>query len=276
MNPPIMDIRQAIPEIGRIITEVLARQQLPSPPEQRAIRAVWSAVDNTRMHLNRTKSGKADPTLPNPELVQLWVDASLEIVALNPDLARRLREKAEYWSDPNLWDESRIASARISIEEINADALALLQLAVPTPQTGADTDTPPDVFISHASEDKEAVATPLANELKQRGLSVWLDRSTLKLGDNLTTEIDQGLLSCRYGAVILSQSFFAKGWPRNELNGLMALESSDGRKRILPIWHGLDQAGVALHSPLLAGRIGISTETGISEVANAIQAAIAS
>jgi len=97
----------------------------------------------------------------------------------------------------------------------------------------------------------------------------------LSLGDNLTSEIDKGLAGCRYGAVILSSAFFAKGWPRNELNGLMALEASDGRKRILPIGHGLDHAGIARQSPLLGGRIGISTEKSIPEIATAIQEAIA-
>jgi hypothetical protein len=36
-----------------------------------------------------------------------------------------------------------------------------------------------DVFISHASEDKESVARPLAEELISRGLKVWYDDLTL-------------------------------------------------------------------------------------------------
>ena len=276
MNPPIVDIRDAIPEIGRMISAALAQQRQPSPPEQVAIRAVWAAVDNTRMYLRRINQGIAEGSQPNPELIQLWSEASLQIAAFDPAMALRIRDKADYWSDPQEWDEVRIAQARIDIDLVAVDARALLQLAVPKPPaTPDDQATSSDVFISHASEDKAAVAAPLAVELERRQISVWLDRSTLKLGDNLTSEIDKGLRGCRYGAVILSKSFFAKGWPRNELNGLMALESSDGRKRILPIWHGLDQKGIALESPLLAGRIGITTEVGIPEVANAIQAAIA-
>ena len=52
---------------------------------------------------------------------------------------------------------------------------------------------PYDVFISHASEDQDAVATPLALALQQRGLSVWLDRLELQLGDSLRQLIDAGL-----------------------------------------------------------------------------------
>ena len=43
-----------------------------------------------------------------------------------------------------------------------------------------------DVFISHSSEDKDAVVRELANLLKRLGLKVWYDEFTLKVGDSLT------------------------------------------------------------------------------------------
>jgi len=39
-----------------------------------------------------------------------------------------------------------------------------------------------DVFISHASEDKDSFVRPLAVALKQLGTSVWYDELSLKLG----------------------------------------------------------------------------------------------
>ena len=39
-----------------------------------------------------------------------------------------------------------------------------------------------DVFISHASEDKDNVVRPLAEALRRAGLRVWLDEFELKLG----------------------------------------------------------------------------------------------
>src|SRR5690349_18227727 len=97
-----------------------------------------------------------------------------------------------------------------------------------------------DVFISHASEDKDAVARPLAEALTKGGARVWLDEHELKLGDSLTGKIDHGLARSRFGVVILSDHFFAKKWPRAELAGLRAMEE-DGKKVILPIWHGVDK-----------------------------------
>ena len=42
-----------------------------------------------------------------------------------------------------------------------------------------------DVFISHASEDKDSVVRPLAQALVAKGLKVWYDEFELKIGDSL-------------------------------------------------------------------------------------------
>jgi hypothetical protein len=68
-----------------------------------------------------------------------------------------------------------------------------------------------DVFISHASEDKDEVVRPLANALKAGGLNVWFDEFELKIGDSLRRKIDKGLANSRFGVVVLSRPFFGKG-----------------------------------------------------------------
>ena len=64
-----------------------------------------------------------------------------------------------------------------------------------------------DVFISHASEDKESIADRLAVALRDGGLKVWYDAFTLTLGDSLRASIDRGLAQSRFGVVILSAHF---------------------------------------------------------------------
>ena len=86
-----------------------------------------------------------------------------------------------------------------------------------------------DVFISHAFEDKEAVARPLAEFLRGLGVAVWFDEFTLDVGDSLSRSIDEGLTSSRFGVVVLSRAFFSKGWPRHELSGLVSKEISSGK-----------------------------------------------
>lgn len=131
-----------------------------------------------------------------------------------------------------------------------------------------------DVFICHASEDKEGVARPLAEKLDKAGLSVWYDEFELKMGDSLRKAIDRGLASSRYGVVVLSQAFFEKDWPQKELDGLVSLESNS-RKVVLPVWHGVDKTYVAERSPLLADRLAASTESGIDHVVKCVLEAIA-
>ena len=270
----ISNIAEAIPEVGRILAAYLATGQRPPEPKKRAIRAVWSAVDNTRMYIRLIESGTADSAAPNPALVDLWSTAALEMMELDPDLAARLRDKADYWSDPVRWSDEMIAGAHIRIDAIASDARALLQLAVPHPHSSpASAGDVSDIFVSHASEDKDRVVRPLVAALKVRGLSVWYDEAELTLGDRLTSKIDAGLARCRFGVVVLSRHFVAKRWTNMELEGLLALEDSDGRKRVLPIRHGLSQAEVVAFSPLLGGRISMSTGSGVDAVSDAILAA---
>lgn len=130
-----------------------------------------------------------------------------------------------------------------------------------------------DVFISHASEDKVDVATPLAGILNVRGLRVWFDSFSLTVGDSLRRSIDNGLSRSRFGIVILSESFFSKHWPQLELDGLVARESN-GQKVILPVWHEIDIDGIKRYSPTLADRLAVSTERGIEHVAEQLMNAI--
>ena len=126
-----------------------------------------------------------------------------------------------------------------------------------------------DVFISHASEDKESFVRPLAAELKRLGLTVWYDETTLKIGDTLSSKIDEGLTSARFGIVILSPAFFAKNWPKKELGGLLAREVQ-GHKVILPVRHGLSHEDLVKHSPMLADKLAASSADGVEAVARQI------
>jgi hypothetical protein len=129
-----------------------------------------------------------------------------------------------------------------------------------------------DLFISHASEDKDAIARPLAEELRSRGLTLWFDEAELTIGDNLTETIDRGLAEAKFGVVILSPRFFAKDWPRRELDGLTARELDGGHKKvILPIWHEVNYETVLRFSPPLAGRVAARSTAGVVLIADQIE-----
>ena len=64
-----------------------------------------------------------------------------------------------------------------------------------------------DVFICHASEDKEDFVRPFAERLRQQHIHVWYDEFSLNIGDSLTQKIDEGLAKSRFGIVVLSPNF---------------------------------------------------------------------
>ncbi len=158
-----------------------------------------------------------------------------------------------------------IQERRPEIQQLisNADAIA-------TP----DHDAEFDVFVSHASEDKDAVVRPLAEALRTRGVSVWYDEFELRIGDSLRRKIDLGIARSRFGLVVVSKSFFAKGWPQYELDGLVTMAVND-QQVLLPIWHEISKDEVIGHSPSLADRVALRTsDYGIDEIADEVAAVI--
>ena len=126
------------------------------------------------------------------------------------------------------------------------------------------------LFISHASEDKDAFVRPLAEALRKRGIRVWYDEFDLKIGDGLRTSIDRGLAESSFGLVILSPSFFGKKWTNRELDGLVSREIAEGRNLILPVWYHTSFEEVARYSPTLANTVALKYNEDIESLVSSI------
>ncbi len=119
-----------------------------------------------------------------------------------------------------------------------------------------------DVFISHAWEDKEDFVDKLFHELESLGAKVWYDTSKIKWGDSMRKKIDEGLRKSKFGIIVLSPNYIAenKYWTKVELDGLFQMESING-KTILPIWHNLTKQEIMDFSPIIAGKLALTTAT---------------
>jgi hypothetical protein len=136
-------------------------------------------------------------------------------------------------------------------------------------------DRESDVFLSHASEDKDEVARPLKECLEHRGVRVWFDESALSIGDSLRRSIDRGLARSRYGLVVLSPDFFRKSWPQSELDGLFARQTATNEKVILPVWHRITKDDVLRASPLLADLLAFNTAVmTLEEIADGVSSIV--
>lgn len=132
-----------------------------------------------------------------------------------------------------------------------------------------------EVFLSHATEDKDEIARPLKDALEARGVSVWFDELRIKVGQSIRREIEAGIANCSFGVVIVSPHFFAKQWTQAELDGLFGKKMSSGQNLVLPVWHHVSKDEVLQQSPLLAGILALNSATmTIDEMADALFEAV--
>lgn len=133
-----------------------------------------------------------------------------------------------------------------------------------------------DVFLSHASEDKDEVARPLAIMLRERGLRVWYDEFEFRIGDNIIAKLNKGINSSQFGILILSKSFvdMAKQWTKYELDTLESLYVTEDRV-MFPILHNVSVKEIRAFRASLSNIFARSTATHtVEEIAIEIYAVI--
>jgi len=115
-----------------------------------------------------------------------------------------------------------------------------------------------DVFLSHASEDKDDFTDEIVSRLEYFGVKVWYDSTILSVGDSLSKTIDTGLLYSKYGIIVLSDNFVKKGWTDYEFRSLLNREIGN-KKVILPIWHKITKENIEKYSPFLVGKYALDS-----------------
>jgi len=108
-----------------------------------------------------------------------------------------------------------------------------------------------DVFVSHATKDKLVAVNDLRNELSSMGVEVWYDSDSIDWGDSLTKKIDEGLLNCEFGMVVLSKDFFDRPWCEKELKSLAERNNRESKKVLLPLLLNVSISEVTEKYPFL-------------------------
>ncbi len=130
-----------------------------------------------------------------------------------------------------------------------------------------------DVFICHASEDKEAIVRPLVDAFMEAEITCWYDEAEIQWGDSIVAKIDEGLRISRYVLVVLSATFVQKPWPQKELNAALNQEASTGEVRVLPLLVGTKQEQERILSkfPLLRDKLYLSWSSGVGSIVKAMR-----
>ena len=97
-----------------------------------------------------------------------------------------------------------------------------------------DTTLPASVFLSYSSSDKSEVVR-LANDLKRRGVKVWLDEWQIRVGDSITQEVETGLRDSDCVAIWLTRNSVKSGWVQKEWQSKFSGEIASGKVAVLPL-----------------------------------------
>lgn len=127
-----------------------------------------------------------------------------------------------------------------------------------------------EVFLSHASPDKEIIVRPFAEKLKEAGISFWLDEAEMKWGDKLSKSINSGLEKSNYIIVFLSEHFVGRNWAEAELSSALTRENSEGRNVVLPIIIG-NPNEVLSNYPLLRDKIYKRWDDGVDSCIESLE-----
>lgn len=90
------------------------------------------------------------------------------------------------------------------------------------------------LFLSHSTRDKDAVLR-LADELRQRNISVWLDEWEIEVGESIPEKIQNGLKDARYVGVWLTEHSVKSGWVAKEWHAKIYQEISSKKIIVLPM-----------------------------------------
>lgn len=92
---------------------------------------------------------------------------------------------------------------------------------------------PRQVFISYAHQDAQ-FAQRLANDLKAKGLEIWMAPDSIKPGEKWVEAINRGLAECGVFMLVLTRSSVNSRWVESETNAAIELEHA-GKLRFVPL-----------------------------------------
>lgn len=256
------DVSRASQKESQILDRLSAAQRAlkSASPSSHAARM----KDVQKLHEESTKASAERAKLQGKE-----AEKRTELTKAESVLAQEVQKDFEAKNRKEQQEiKKREAQLQKELDNLRTRSLSTVARALPNYLAEKSVMRTYDIFISHASEDKDDIARPLFDSLTSKGVTVWFDEAVLTVGDSLRRKIDEGLASSRFGVVILSTNFFAKNWPQRELDGLFAREISGG-KVILPIWHKISKDELLSKSPMLADKVALNSSLlSVSEIAD--------
>ena len=126
-----------------------------------------------------------------------------------------------------------------------------------------------DVFVCHASLDKQDIVLPIVSACQDLGIRVWLDSKEIAWGEDIVSRVAEGLKKCKSVLVVASENSVNRGWPLKEISLAMHDEITNQNVRVLPLFVGNHET-VIQKVPILAHKKGLFWKNDPDEIASQI------
>lgn len=124
-----------------------------------------------------------------------------------------------------------------------------------------------DIFLSHASQDKDEYALPLVAALRHRSVSVWVDEAQILPGQSLITTIGRGIDKARFVVLLITDTFLGRNWTEAELNTALSKEIDSGEQNVIVVL-AADRDIVFKRYPLLRHKLALPWSAGADALAD--------
>ena len=91
-----------------------------------------------------------------------------------------------------------------------------------------------NIFISHSHRDK-AIVYKIAEDLKQYGMTIWLDEELITPGDNWLEKINKAMVNSDAILIVVSQNISSSKWQTSEIAFAVSAQRQYRTKKIIPI-----------------------------------------
>lgn len=150
------------------------------------------------------------------------------------DLMRRHEELFQLIGMPNTREPyGRLDDAEEHIEHLTEYALVQSELMERMFTARLTKGSGKRVFISHSSKDKQ-FATWISVDLANRGHDPWLDEWKVRAGESILAKISEGIESCDFVVVVLSENAVVSHWVEREWQAKYWDEVSKGKIQVIP------------------------------------------
>jgi len=127
----------------------------------------------------------------------------------------------------------------------------------------------PKAFLSHATEDKQRFAVPLATALRGKGVDVWLDQWEMKAGDSLVRKVFTGIEDASVFIVVLSEISVTKPWVLEELDAAV-IRKIQTTCKVIPVVLDEVEVPAPLKHLLWVSATRLGLDGTVSEIARSV------